>query len=713
MANFLSGLGQGIGTLFGGPGNAGAASSNAWNYGQYSPFTVNNPAGSIGYDGTTANAGLSGPAAGLQTGLYGGANQGLGAAGGYNPNTSFLPQQYQQIFGNMQGNANSMFSSLQQAQAPWVQQGNASNLDNEFSKGTLASTAGSYQTAGHDTANNALMQQNQATAQQFALQKAQSQFGAAQGTAGLGEQQAEFGPQQGLGLLNSSMTGINNQNSFLNQLMQTSGNLGAQRSGANVAAATPGIETGNVQDNATAGLLSGLLFGGGSQGGLLQSLLGGSGGGGGGILNGIGSVGRGIGSLFGGGSGGGSGGSDNSWASVPGNMYGNSNYTGGGGDPSAWNQGNGDTSGDPSSWSSTGDGGLSSGDWWGNFNGAGGQAANGLQNIGVGNVSTLPSVQNAVNQGYQGGAGGILGNLGSAGGFLSGLSKGGASGYTGAALSAGQLYNNVMGHSNAMGGALGTAGSALGIYNGLTSGTASGYTNAAVNAAQLGAKAGAFGGASGAIGSAAGYAAIPLAIFNEAQSWQSGATGQDALGGAASGAAIGTAIMPGIGTAVGAILGAAGGAISSAFGNGKVDPENKPFEGYTQAFNKSSSADQQQIIKSFQDPYLPLAGYFDLRSNQLKGQNPIYSAYGRKGEEKFTNDLISKVHTAQQTKPGENPDQIFQDTVQPWIDSMGTWKDSNKNAMEGLFQNMTGQIMSGSYKQNFKAIGGQNPFANK
>lgn len=302
MANFLAGLQNGIGTLVGGAGNAGAASSNAWNYGQYSPFTVNNPMGQTSFNGTTANQALSPLQQQLQ-GTYGGnVTGGSAAAGGYNPNTSFLPQQYQSIFGNMQGNANSMFNSLQSAQAPWLAQQRASNLDNEFSKGTLASTAGGYQTAGVDMAQNSQMNQNQATAQQFALQNAQTQFGAAQGTAGLQEQQAQFGPQMGLGLLNSGINGLGQQNSSFLQQLQTAGNLGYQRSGANVNAATPGIETGNMQDNATAGLLSGLLFGGGSQGGLLQSLLGTSGGGG--IMGGLGSLGSSAGSalssLFGG-----------------------------------------------------------------------------------------------------------------------------------------------------------------------------------------------------------------------------------------------------------------------------------------------------------------------------------------------------------------------------------------------------------------------------
>lgn len=306
MPSFLTGLGTGLGTLVGGAGNAGAASSNAWNYGQYSPFTVNNPMGTTNWNGTSGTGSLSPLQSQLQ-GAYGNSVLGgLGQAGSYQPfNPGYLQGQYQNIFGNMQGNANTMFNSLQSAQQPWVQQNLQSNRDNEFSKGTLASTAGSYQTAGAQQAANSLMQQNQASAQQYALQNAQSQFGAAQGVAGLGEQQSEFAPGIGLGQAQAGMSGLNNQNQSFLQQMQLGGNLGAQRSGANVAAATPGIETGNVQDNATAGLLSGLLFGGGSQGGLLQSLLGGSGGSGGGLgaLGGLLGKGlSGLGGLFGGGS---------------------------------------------------------------------------------------------------------------------------------------------------------------------------------------------------------------------------------------------------------------------------------------------------------------------------------------------------------------------------------------------------------------------------
>lgn len=210
---------------------------------------------------------------------------------------------------------------------------------------------------------------------------------------------------------------------------------------------------------------------------------------------------------------------------------------------------------------------------------------------------------------------------------------------------------------------------------------------------------------------ALGAAALPLSLYGEISNYQSGATGTDALGGAESGAALGTAIMPGIGTAIGAVGGALAGALSSVFGPGKVDPENANFNQYTQAYNSAPAAQQAQVAAGVQNPYLPLAGYFDLRSDQVKGQNPIYSTYGRMGEQSFTNDLIGKVQQGQQSGI-TNSTQMWNQVISPWINSMGTWQDSNKNAMTALIQNMTGQIMGGTYQQNFKAVGGQTVFGN-
>lgn len=306
---------------------------------------------------------------------------------------------------------------------------------------------------------------------------------------------------------------------------------------------------------------------------------------------------------------------------------------------------------------------------------------------------------------------GAAGLAGGAAGIYGGIASGKPQGYLSAGVNAAQLgaKTNAFGaNSGAVNNYAGGASNALGIYSGLKQGGVAGYGGAAVNAAQLGSRVGAFGGASGAVGAAAGYAAVPLSIYNAVSQYKSGDTSGDAIRGAEAGAAIGS-VVPVVGTLVGGLVGGAVGALSSAFGNGKVDPENANFNSYTQAFNKAPAAQQGQIAASVQNPYLPLAGYFDLRANQLKGQNPIYTTYGRAGEQKFTTDLISKVQQAKATGMTD-PSQVYSSVVQPWLNSMGTWNDSNKAAMTGLLQNMTGQVLSGSYTQNFKATGGQNVF---
>lgn len=294
------------------------------------------------------------------------------------------------------------------------------------------------------------------------------------------------------------------------------------------------------------------------------------------------------------------------------------------------------------------------------------------------------------------------GLLGGAAGIYGGLASGKPTGYASAGLNAAKLGSQTgllgaAGGSNVQAGA--NAGlNALGLYNGIKQGGIAGYGQAA----------------NSAYGLATGTGGIPgvgqaLSVYNAINGYRSGDTGGDALRGAEAGASIGSMIVPGIGTIVGGVIGGAAGAISSAFGNGKVDPENQNFEGYTQAFNKAPASQQSQLAQSVQDPYTVMAGYFDLRSNQLKGSNPIYSTYGRMGEQKFTNDLISKVNQAKASGITD-PSQIYSQAVQPWIGSMGTWQDSNKNAMQALIQNMTGQIASGTYQQNFKAVGGQQVF---
>lgn len=309
-----------------------------------------------------------------------------------------------------------------------------------------------------------------------------------------------------------------------------------------------------------------------------------------------------------------------------------------------------------------------------------------------------------------------VGDASSVLGIGAGLAKGGVAGDVNAAASAAKLAGSLTGNAKLSGAGAG-AGNVFGIYTGLEQGGVTGDTSAAVNAAQLGARANAFGTASGSVGAAAGVAGIGLSLYNEINTWQSGATGSDAASGAATGAALGTMILPGFGTAIGAVIGAAAGALSSVFGGGKVDAENVPFEKYTQAYNKLSSNPKAQAVLGSQvkNPYLPLAGYFDLRPDQLKGSNPIYAKYGRKGEEKFTTDMATQINqalaagTISKSDPAST---VYSKVVAPWVSKMGNWQDANKGAITGLMQQMTAQYVSGQAQSDWKSVGGQSPFQN-
>lgn len=332
---------------------------------------------------------------------------------------------------------------------------------------------------------------------------------------------------------------------------------------------------------------------------------------------------------------------------------------------------------------------------------------------------------------------GTLGGIGNAAGIVGGVGQGGVSGYGKAAINTGSLAGKLglldKNSGTSMG--LGDAANALSIYNGLKQGGVGGYTGAAVGAGQLGLNAGIQSGALSAAQAAPylqglNYAAIPLNLFNEVKNWQSGATGSDALAGAGTGASIGTAVLPGIGTAVGALLGGAAGALSSAFGNGKVAPENANWVGYTGAYNdiakqgaaQGASPDQiaavQQNMQSrVSNPYGALAGYFDLRNNQVKGNNPLYQQYGRMGEQKFTNDLVGQINDA--TKAGkigsnDSASDIYSKVVQPWEDSWGKGQstDSNKDAMQGLLTQMISQYEGGTASENWLGRSGDKAFAN-
>lgn len=219
---------------------------------------------------------------------------------------------------------------------------------------------------------------------------------------------------------------------------------------------------------------------------------------------------------------------------------------------------------------------------------------------------------------------------------------------------------------------------------------------------------------SGFTGSQAlGAAAVPLALYNEINNWQSGATGSDALAGAGTGAAIGS-VVPVIGTALGALIGGAGGALSSLFGPGKTDPETQGVQKLINAVG-ANPGQASAITSSVQNPYLGLAGLFDERSSTL----PMYAKYGRMGEQKFTNDLASQLNGALKSgaiTQSTSPTDAYNKVIAPWVASMGNgWNNvgqTYQQTTQGLLQQMTAQYMNGTANSQWKAIGGDSPFAN-
>jgi len=291
-------------------------------------------------------------------------------------------------------------------------------------------------------------------------------------------------------------------------------------------------------------------------------------------------------------------------------------------------------------------------------------------------------------------------------GIQQGLAHGGLTGNAQAALSAGALANRggAFGGNPAFGYGLGAAGGALGLYNGLQRGGVLGYGNAAVGGLRAASGLeGVFGntGLAGTLGSAAGMVAAPLAVYSALKNWRSGATGSDALNGAAAGAALGS-VIPGLGTLVGGLAGGAIGAASSAFGPGKMDPENTNWNSYAAAFDKNPTA---VAGASPSQNFQALAGIFDSRGTSI----PFYNQYGRMGENQFTTAMTSQINDAiksGQIAKNASPQQIYNQVVEPWITKMGGksgWQNtytskgaSEKNAVGGLLTNLIGQWQSGA-----------------
>src|SRR5205807_1104822 len=216
--------------------------------------------------------------------------------------------------------------------------------------------------------------------------------------------------------------------------------------------------------------------------------------------------------------------------------------------------------------------------------------------------------------------------------------------------------------SSGLSNTVGALGDIAGIYTGIQRGDAVGYIQAGADVINL---AGAAGYDTGVAGEIAGPVGAALAVYNFAENYQSGRTGSDTAMGAEAGAAVGS-VIPGIGTVVGAVIGGVIGAASSAFGPGAKDPEDVTFGKYTQAFNKggANAVAGAPPNATFQ----ALAGLFDLRSEQITGNIPMYQQYGRMGEGKFTSDMMTQINnaiTSGKVSSSATPDQIYQQVVMP------------------------------------------------
>lgn len=334
--------------------------------------------------------------------------------------------------------------------------------------------------------------------------------------------------------------------------------------------------------------------------------------------------------------------------------------------------------------------------------------------------ATAPDTSNSPSMGSMVGTGGnALGTIGAGLGIVNGVRSGSPVGYASAGLGAAKLAasNNAFGSdSKAIGGGVGLASNALGIYGGIKQGGVAGDSSAAVNAAQLGSRLGVL---PGAVGTAAGYVAAPLAVYNFAKNYQSGATGSDAMNGATAGATVGGAGFGPVGAVAGGVIGGAIGAIASAFGPGAKDPETV---GAQQLLNATSSnGNNPAVAASVSNPYLMLQGLMDQHHSDL----PIFQKYGRADALGFTKDMTSQINSALKSgtiSKSDSPNTVYQKVVQPWVQSMGDWDkvgSTYKSTVTGLLQNMTSQYMNGQQYGNpwtntegWSSIGGENPFLN-
>jgi hypothetical protein len=173
-----------------------------------------------------------------------------------------------------------------------------------------------------------------------------------------------------------------------------------------------------------------------------------------------------------------------------------------------------------------------------------------------------------------------------------------------------------------------------------------------------------------------------VSLYNEVESYESGATGSDALSGAETGASIGTYFVPGLGTAIGAALGAVGGAIASAFGGGKTDPETLNWDKVSSQINSNP---QVATTLTAAQSYQLLAGVMDAKDNAPGHSQPIEQVFGREGEGAFMNQMTAQINqavTSGKVSPNATAAQLYSQVVTPWLASKNA-SIANQNTSTG------------------------------
>lgn len=289
----------------------------------------------------------------------------------------------------------------------------------------------------------------------------------------------------------------------------------------------------------------------------------------------------------------------------------------------------------------------------------------------------------------------------------------------GALISPGSTNFNIGGTNiNGLGAGLG----ALGAYEGFKQGGVVGNLQGTVGLAQM-AQSGAFGqaaaGAASSLGSAIPVAGALLSDYEFAKNWQSGATGADALSGAEAGMSTGAAIgsiFPGIGTAVGAVAGAiiggAVGGISSAFGDGRTDPETGNWNSFVAATGgaNATKAGVTQALQGTtpQENFNLLAGVMDSKTSH---NPPIENVFGRMQEGNLLTDMTTQINTAIKGDPALKNDtasQLFSSVVTPWLNSKGATigNETGGYQLQGVLTDLIGEWQNGQLTSNTKLDSG-------